>query len=239
YHVIAPILKRKEIQTAFFINPSFVDNQSLFHRHKASLILKSISKHIAKPTELKEAEQLVKQSHPGKNLYQFLKQSVYADHALLDEIASVFGIDFNHFLANDQPYMTLVQIKKLQEDGFLIGAHGIDHREFFLSSEDEINTQISESMEFLNKKVNPPIKLFAFPFTDFKVPDSVFEKANQSKIWDLSFGTAGIKDENMPNHIQRIPMESDKITDGKQVLRTEYIWYFFKSLLGKNKVRRQ
>lgn len=239
YEVIAPILKKKGIRAAFFINPSFVDNKLLFHRHKASLILRSINGKQPKQAELKEAEQLVKQGHTGKNLHQFLYQSVYTDHALLDRIATVFSIDFKYFLANNRPYMNLAQIKELQEDGFLIGSHGMDHRELFLSSEDEINFQIAASMEFLIREINPRIKLFAFPFTDFKVPDSLFEQANQSKIWDLSFGTAGIKDEEMPNHIQRIPMESGKITDAKQVLRTEYIWYFLKTLLGKNKVRRQ
>lgn len=236
FQVIAPILKKKGIQAAFFINPSFVDNKMLFHRHKASLILNFVGN--AKSVELKEAELLVKKGHSNKSLHQFLRQSVYTDHALLDQIATILGIDFNSYLTNNHPYMTLTQIKELQTDGFLIGAHSMDHREFFLSSEEEILTQISESMEFLIQEINPPAKTFAFPFTDFKVSDSVFGKMNQSKVWDLSFGTAGIKDEEMQNHIQRIPMESGKAADGKRIIRTEYIWYYFKSLLGKNKVRR-
>jgi len=236
YHVIAAILKKKGIQAAFFINPSFVDNKMLFHRHKASLILNFVGN--AKSVELNEAELLVKQVHPNKSLHQFLRQSIYTDHALLNQIANIMDIDFNSYLTNNHPYMTLTQIKELQADGFLIGAHSMDHREFFLSSEEEINDQIVASMEFLIQEINPPLKTFAFPFTDFMVSDSVFEKMNQSKIWDLSFGTAGIKDEEMQNHIQRIPMESGKVADGKRVIRTEYIWYYFKSLLGKNKVRR-
>ncbi len=239
YSVIAPILKKKGIQAAFFINPSFVDNQSLFHRHKASLILHFLSSQRSKPAEIKEAEQLLKQEKGYKSPFRFLHDSVFTDHLLLDRLAAVFRIDFNQYLARQQPYMTLGQIRELQDDGFLIGAHGMDHREFFLTSEDEIVNQISSGMEYLNQNINPPLKLFAFPFTDFKVPDSVFEKASQSKTWDLSFGTAGIKDEMMQNHIQRIPMESGRIRNGKQVIRTEYISYLIKSLLGKNKVRRQ
>ena len=135
--------------------------------------------------------------------------------------------------------MTLSQIKELQKDGFLIGAHGMDHCEFFLSSDDEIMDQISSSMEFLIQEINPPIKAFAFPFTDFNVSDTIFEMANQEKLWDLSFGTAGIKDETMPNHLQRIPMESSEKTEGKVIIRTEYMWYYLKSVFGKNKVSRQ
>jgi hypothetical protein len=93
-------------------------------------------------------------------------------------------------------------------------------------------------MEFLTREIKPPINTFAFPFTDFKVSNSVFEKANTDRLWDLSFGTAGIKDETMKNHLQRIPMESGVSKDGEKIIRTEYIWYYLKSVFGKNKVSR-
>lgn len=239
YHVIAPILKRKGIRAAFFINPTFVDNKMLFHRHKASLILNFINKQKSKTSELIEAQGLLQQRFISKNIHQFLRQATYADHSLLDQIAEIFELDFDQFLVRNQPYMTLGQIRELQDDGFLIGAHGMDHREFFLTSEDKIMEHISASMEFLIREINPPIKVFAFPFTDFNVPDLVFEKANHEKLWDMSFGTAGIKDESMQNHLQRIPMESSIIIEGKQVIRAEYIWYYLKTVLGKNKVSRK
>ena len=239
YHVIAPILKRKGIQAAFFINPLFVDNKTLFHRHKASLILNVLQEQKLKGSEFKKAEQLLQQRFNNYNLHQFLHHTVYTDHWLLDQVAKIFGIDFEHFSTHHQPYMTLGQIKELQQDGFLIGAHGMDHREFFLSSEEEIMEQISGSMDFIIREVNPPIKTFAFPYTDFNVPDTIFERANKDKLWDLSFGTAGIKDEHLQNHLQRIPMESSQNEEGKQVIRTEYLWYYLKSVFGKNKVSRQ
>jgi len=238
HSVIAPILKKMGIQAAFFINPAFVDNKMLFHRHKASLILKAFDEGQLSNVALREVEMIVKESYPNKTPQQFLRQSVYSDHFLLDQIAAKIGIDFTHFLKLHQPYLTLPQIRELQVDGFLIGAHSTDHREFFLSSEEEIRSQISSSMNFLNQEIKPVIKSFAFPFTDSKVPDSVFEWALQSKIWDISFGTAGMKDESMPNHLQRIPMESVKTRAGKEIVRAEYIWYFLKSLAGKNKVSR-
>jgi len=43
----------------------------------------------------------------------------------------------------------------------------------------------------------------------------------------------------MQHHLQRIPMESDISIFGKRIIRTEYIWYAFKSVFGKNKVDRQ
>ena len=237
YHVIAPILKRKGVQAAFFINPSFVDNKMLFHRLKASLILNHIKDRKFHSELWRKAEQLLQDS-TNTPLLPFLQKACFTDHPLLDQIAEVIDIDFATYLNKNQPYMTLQQIKELQDEGFLIGAHGMDHREFFLSSEDEIMQQIIESLEFLVRKINPPINTFAFPFTDFKVPDSVFEKVNHAGLWDISFGTAGIKDETMRNHLQRIPMESDKLLKGKDLIRNEYMWYYLKSVIGKNKVSR-
>ena len=239
YEVIAPILKRKGIQAAFFITPMFVGNMTLFHRHKASLLLNSLEEQKLKTPELKEAKGLLQKRFNNQSLYDFLRHTVYTDHWLLDQMAQLFDIDFDHFMRKEKPYMTIDQIVELQEDGFLIGAHGMDHREFYLSSEQEIMEQISSSMHYLMQEVNPPVKTFAFPYTDFNVSDTVFERANREKLWDLSFGTAGIKDETMLNHLQRMPMESSKGVDGKRVIRTEYLWYYMKSVFGKNKVRRQ
>jgi peptidoglycan/xylan/chitin deacetylase (PgdA/CDA1 family) len=239
YHVIAPILKKKGIHAAFFINPEFVGNKSLFHRHKASLLLNRLKSHPLKPNERNVINQILSKNTTIVSIDQFLKHAVFTDHKLLDQMAAILEIDFNNYLKQQQPYMNLAQILELQRDGFMIGAHSMDHREFFLSSEDEILSQVSSSIEFVDEQIAPSSKWFAFPFTDFKVPDSVFEKANQLNIWDLSFGTAGIKDDTMPNHLQRIPMETSKFTDGKRLIRTEYVSYFLKTLLGKNKVRRQ
>lgn len=239
FHVIAPMLRRKGIQAAFFINPTFVGNYALFHRHKASVILNALDRHQSTPSEEKKADQLLQKRFNNNNLYEFLHRTAYTDNWLLDQLARIYDINFGDFLKNNQPYMSLEQILQLQSDGFLIGAHGMDHREFFLSSEEEIKEQITLSMDFVNNELQPSLKLFAFPYTDFNVPDTVFEWANTQEIWDLSFGTAGMKDERMLNHLQRIPMESPDGASGKKIIRTEYVWYYLKSILGKNKVSRQ
>lgn len=239
YHTIAPILKRKGIQAAFFINPEFVGNKQLFHRHKASLILNFLKEKQASELQMKAVGIKLEKTIQPNDLRSYLKQSVFSDHAVLDQIAGIFGIDFNEYLKQNEPYMTLSQIQDLQNDGFLIGAHSLDHREFYKVSESEMIRQISESMDFVEQQFHPDKKWFAFPYTDSRVPDSVFEKAIQDKIWDLSFGTAGMKDESMRNHIQRIPMESGELWSAEKMIRMEYAWYAVKSVFGKNKVNRR
>ena len=238
YH-IAPILKKRGTQAAFFVNPDFIDNKSLFHRHKASLILNRISAGKINQAAKSEAENIIQQQGKQQTLDTYLHRARFSDHATLDRLATIFEIDFADFLAREKPYMTLEQIRQLQSDGFLIGAHSMDHREFFESSELEIMEQIASSLTFLMKEINPPVKSFAFPFSDHRVPDSVFERINSARIWDISFGTAGIKDDIWRNHIQRIPMESEDTFRASQIIRREYLEYLLKKISGRNKVSRQ
>src|SRR5690606_834826 len=43
--IIAPILERKGIPATIFINSAFVDNKSLFYRHKVSLLIEELKLH--------------------------------------------------------------------------------------------------------------------------------------------------------------------------------------------------
>lgn len=238
FHIIAPILKRKGIQAAFFINPQFVGNRFLFHRHKAGLLIHRLTTASYSKAMLSEIASLAGVQADKTKVLSFLKESDYARSGILDQIGNVLDLDFDDYLKTNQPYMTLEQIHSLQNQGFLIGAHGLDHREFYRSDEDEMLRQIEESINFVVQEFQPEYKWFAFPFTDSKVPDAVFDLANRSKLWDVSFGTAGLKDEHQPKHIQRIPMESDRYMPAEIVLRNEYAWYRVKSVFGKNKVKR-
>lgn len=239
YFHIAPILKQKGIAAAFFINPEFVNNRNLFHRHKASLLLDRLNSGKIRPAGEIEMERLIRQKYPEATPEVFLRKASFADHQLLDQLAQVADLDFHEFLEKEKPYMSLEQIRQLQADGFLIGAHGMDHREFFEATETEIISQMTASLNFLKNEIHPPIFSFAFPFTDFQVPDSVFEQIFKPGMFDLSFGTAGIKDDKWPGHLQRIPMETGKFSSGKQRIRTEYLAYFVKKMMGKQNVQRQ
>jgi len=216
YEVIAPILKKKGIPATFFINPSFVDNKDLFHRYKASEIIATLK---------------------AKNINISL-QRTYADLASLDEMAEEIGLQWESFLEEKEPYMTLEQITRLQADGFTIGSHSMDHPEFELLDEETQLEEIRESMEWVNRKFQPEIKAFAFPFTDFGVSDAVFEACYREQIFDISFGTAGLKKDRLPFHFQRLPMENRIELSTKTRLKEEYMAYKLKRLIGKHFARR-
>ncbi|MGQ8338059.1 polysaccharide deacetylase family protein [Sunxiuqinia sp. A32] len=216
YDIVAPILKEKGIQASFFVSPAFVDNNDLFHRYKASILIDFFQR---------------------KNL-NIEVQKTYADIISLDEMAADVGIDWEDYLQKEKPYMTLEQIKSLQDDGFTIGAHSWDHPEFWLLDEIRQIDEIRDSMNWLNENLSPKIKAFAFPFSDWGVPDSVFETMQKEKLCDISFGTAGLKKETIRRHFQRVPMDAPANLNAQKRLKSEFLAYRLKKIFNRHITRR-
>ena len=142
-----------------------------------------------------------------------------------------FGHDFSQqqildFLNNEKPYLTTEQIQMLSNQGFTIGAHSIDHLYYCEIPVGEQLHQTRESLEFVSSIVNHKWRLFAFPFTDFNVSKTFFK---QIEPWvDLSFGTAGLKDDKIPFHLQRIACEKDRLISVETILKRSYLKYIAK-----------
>ncbi len=225
--IIAPILLKKGIPATFFVNPGFVDNQRLFHKYKASLILGRL-----KEAPHLEAEQiLIAQNLQGE---QILIAS-FLQEVFLDEAAELLGINFDDFLAEKKPYLTTDQLLKLKEKGFSIGAHSFHHPEFWKISEEEQMTEVKKSMEWLVEKINPKIKAFSFPFTDSGVSQKVMKALKNEHICDISFGTAGIKYDEYDFHFQRYPIETPG--NFKQNLKAELVYFVLRKIIGKATVK--
>jgi len=212
YTVIAPILKRKGIPATFFVNPCFVDNKEIFHRFKRSIL--TVNGYL----------------QPGTKKY-FMDES-----HLLDEVAEKCGVVFEDYLAANQPYMSFDEIKSLNDTGFTIGSHSLNHPEFWRLTEDEQYVQIEESMKWVVDRFHPEMKAFSFPFTDDRVKLSLFEKLKANQIVDVTFGTAGLKYDQVPFNLQRIPVERKQNWDVRKVVHFEYFYYFARSIVNRNNV---
>jgi hypothetical protein len=142
--------------------------------------------------------------------------------------------DFKAYLSKESPYLTSQQINELIKDGFTIGGHSINHP---LYKDLNIEDQILQTTSSVNELVNTfrlPYKVFSFPFTDNGVSEEFYHQVNPKL--DLTFGTAGLKKDVGSKNLQRIGMEKDKC--GKEIIKFQYMYYFFKALVGKNKIRR-
>jgi len=218
--IIAPIFYTKGLTGIAFINSAFVNNRDLFYRYKVSVIIDRLHQ-------------------KGKyNRDKELLSLTYHDCDIINDISIKLDIDWDTYLKNEKPYLTFEQLNELKEKyGFTIGAHSVDHPMYSTISIDEQIRQTKESMAFVDQHFPNQQKLFAFPFTDYGVSDSFFNQMQASKIIDFSFGTAGMKDEELEKHVQRIPMEVSHFS-GQKLINLELSNYFLKGLVGRREVRR-
>lgn len=225
--VIAPILLKKGIPATFFINSGFVDNKELFHRYKASLILNEF-----KNNPDSEAESLLKQS--GLNIQNILTAS-FSQRNILDQVAVLLELDFAEFLSREKPYLTTEQVKQLSKQRFSIGGHSHEHPEFWLISEKKQLKQVKKSMKWVEENVPQKIKSFSFPFTDDGVSAPFLKRLHTCNICDITFGTAGLKYDSIPLHLQRYPVEEKG--NFYTNLKTEFTYFKLRKTLGKATVK--
>ncbi|MCB8998956.1 MAG: polysaccharide deacetylase family protein [Bacteroidales bacterium] len=234
---VEPILTRKGISAIFFLNNAFIDNKALFFRYKASVLADIIMNQSS--DSIPEAE-IIHILGLGKFEKERVVREIltisYLHSSKLDAIAEICNFDISDYLHTKRPYLETGEIIELQNKGFHIGAHSYDHPVFTDLNEEQMKFEITASIEDLVLRFNPPMRLFAFPFTDGGISHRVIESAFGNKL-DAIFGTAGIKKEKQSAHYQRIPVEKSA-SSLTNVLKTEYLYYLLKAPFGRNTLKR-
>lgn len=232
HDIVAPILLQKGIPAICFLNAAFVDNRGLFYRYKASLLLHFLA---ANPSAVGT---LHKWGYSrGSNYKSWLLGLGYQDTLILDKLAAQLGLSFQDFLQSEQPYLNSSEIRQLIEQGFYFGAHSIDHPNYQKLALDEQLRQTRESVGWVADTFRLPYRIFSFPFTDYQVSSTFFQRLQTEGIAQHTFGCAGQKQEILPRHFQRIPFEQATYS-GRTILNTELLYYLAKAPLGKNKIYR-
>ncbi len=238
HDLIAPLLLQKGIPAICFLNSDFVDNQGLFFRYKASLLIGVFEREKQQTQGDPVIQWLRKYAPDHQNIRSALLSISYQNQGALDELATIIDYDFADYLAQQQPYLSSQQILSLKNQGFYFGAHSCDHPEYrFLGLEEQIR-QTRESVDDLCTRFALPYRAFAFPFTDYGVSSAFFQNIyEQAPAITSSFGSAGLKRDHFPQHIQRIPFETGRL-NAWEILNNEYLYFLLKSLVGKNSIRR-
>ena len=234
HDIISPILERKGIYAINFINPKFIDNKELMFRCKASLLVDYLSKTAHFNPEIFKI--LDTDSSSKEIIIQKILNIKFQKRNILDQIANLMEIDFNDFLKNEKPYLTLNQLKTLKEKGFGISNHGWNHP---LYKDLSLNEQLENNSKSTNylKENNFLSESFAFPFTDFGVKKEFFEEIFKQENLFCTFGCAGIKIDSFSKNFQRIPMENRKAAE--QTLNEEIAYFNLKKILNKNSIQRK
>jgi len=234
--VIAPLLVKRGIPAIVFINPAFVDNKDLFYKYKSSLIIDRLNR-ANHPESLYE----IINSRLGTDIRKksLMVKSIlnidYEHQDRLDTIAELVDMDFSTFLKIRKPYLMIEQIRQLQQQGFQIGSHSLDHPLYSKLNLEEQLKQTKNSLEWITETFRLNYRYFSFPFTDDGVSKDFFDAVlNPDKpVADLVFGTAGLKKTVFPFHFQRIPVEDSSLR-ARFFIRGEYIYYLLKRPAGKN-----
>lgn len=223
--LIAPVLLRKGIPATFFVNPGFTDNRELFHRYKASLIVSRLREDKHGGTWLKER---------GLS-FDSLLQMPYAESKKADRLANELGLSWQQFLDDYKPYMTLDQIRELESMGFTIGGHSWDHPEFAALDYQGQYQQVADSMAWIGNQLQQKHRVFAFPYTDDGVSSRLLRQMVDDHLCDLTFGTAGLKFDSIPGHLQRFPVETKEPLPVS--LKMEMFYSRLRGYLGRQTVR--
>jgi peptidoglycan/xylan/chitin deacetylase (PgdA/CDA1 family) len=147
------------------------------------------------------------------------------------------NLDFGDYLLANRPYLASEQINRLIDKGFAIGAHSIDHPVYSsLSLEDQLHQTI-ESVRRVREIFHLRYGAFAFPFSDHNISKAFFAKLSNSGFVDLSFGTAGLVDDDVPNHLQRFSLEKPAVS-ASRILRFQHVRKLEK-ILTRNPIKRK
>ena len=137
----------------------------------------------------------------------------------------------------EKPYLTTTQIQELIDMGFTIGAHSKSHPLYADISFQEQIDQTKECADWLEKRFNLDYCVFSFPFTDLNVSKEFFLKLARERVLDVSFGSAGIKNDAFKTNFHRLFFEIGD-ENAKSYLIKEYVKYFLKAPFNKNTMPR-
>lgn len=232
HDVVAPILIEKGIPAVCFVNPAFIDNKDMFFRLKFSILAEKIQTSGLSKGQKYGIEAIFKANGLLYNSSKDLFRVKDDKKSIADELAPILEVDFSEYLKKNEPYLTHSQIKSLIDKGFTIGAHSMTHAYFPDLSEEKQLYETLESIDWVKKNFKQQVNLFSFPYTDFEIGKSFFEKIVNDV--HISFGTANLKLDSIKTNFQRIPMEIENSRNAQQILKNEYLYFLFKMLINKH-----
>lgn len=233
--IIAPILLKKGVPATFFICSDIIDNADWIFEDQIGLAL-----HRFYALEPKRQDACIEYCLKPYGLsIEALSNIRERSAEVLAKLGDFLDLDWKAQLRKFSPYLTSAQISNLKNQGFGIGAHGIDHTVFNRMTIEEQVLQISESSGLISRRFDLPYRVFAFPYGDFEVSRQLFNTVKEENIVDCMFGTRGlIEDEYQPFVYQRLWCENHE-GPFKDYLKSNLASKMLRHLRGRDIVRRR
>lgn len=235
YDKIRPILLKHGISAVFFINPNFIDNKDLHFQRKKNLIARSVTSEQIKKQEISWKSIFKHYFISDEDFFRAIDRINYKKSMVLNELLILFQINTNTYLSSHNIYLKSDQVNTMISEGFYFGGHSMDHPKYDeLCLTDQVN-QTLNSVKWVKEKFKLNYSVFAFPLRDNNISIELFDKINSR--CDVTFGVAGMGDDIIPTHIQRIDVESTGVSI-KRVLKFEYLKFILRKMLGKTYYKR-
>ena len=220
--VVGPLCRAKGVPVTFFLTTGFLNNRSLFFRHKASLLVEAIA-HLSsgaldaavKSVRARLGDGGIRIADPR----QFLLGVRYREAACLDVWAEVLGVDFNRYLEEERPYLNNQQVTRLLADGFSIGGHSVDHPLFADLCLEEQLQQTQTCLNDLAARFSAGTRSFAFPFVSEGVGQAYFDTVFARDAVDMLFCIGATPSGYGPRVIERFGVESPQSVSAVNVWR--------------------
>jgi peptidoglycan/xylan/chitin deacetylase (PgdA/CDA1 family) len=192
FGVIRPILLRYGAGAVFFVPTSFIDNRSIFFESKLSLCIGAAERQ--SPEQADEllstlgieaalydstrrpsiemanhnfsrtrVRSTLSRAHRLVILYLLSLQQHEVER--IDQVCEKLVVNAESYLLERKLYMTADQIRRLADDGFTIGGHGIAHSRLQGMSNAQIEREIVTSCEIIRELTGQKKVPFSFPFS--------------------------------------------------------------------------
>jgi hypothetical protein len=240
YETAVPILLRKGVPAALFINSAFVGNKDIFYNFKKGWILHKLDGMSPDRTVLTAAGKLFgRPIETRSQLVTAIRSINYLNRQLTEETGHLLDIDLEDFRKKQRPFMTAEEIKELAANGFGIGSHSIDHPLYSLVSPEEQLRQTRLSTDWVVKEFNLPYKAFAFPHVDTGVGMNFFHELLDSKNreLDLILGNRTGMLEDHPRVLHRFIGENPAIPLDRMI-KTVLAYSAARKIVGRSFVQR-
>ncbi|WP_066633190.1 polysaccharide deacetylase family protein [Labilibacter marinus] len=235
YDIFRPILLKYDISASFFINPTFVDNKELHYQRKKNLIEERVTEAQIDSNRSRWEAFFTEVRIQDGDFKTSLSQVNYAQSHILNEMLQLFEIDVSEYLSEQSIYLSTEEINEMISEGFTFGGHSMDHPKYDELSLNEQYEQTCKSIKWVKEKFRLDYSVFAFPLRDHDISMELFDRIKPFS--DITFGVIGVGDDVIPNHIQRIDVESTGLKISI-VLKFEYFKFILLRLMGRKKYQR-
>ena len=221
--IVAPILYKMGVPATFFLITNSLDNQFLIFPHRKSYVCNFLNENWSTLNEENKVKLTELVSFTGSQFSKNqligqiskLKLQDIRELKLFDAFADSLGISWEQVLKKYKPYLSINDCLKLQEMGFDLGSHGLDHSKFSSLLVHEREFQVEQSVNYLKKYFNIEDVSFAFPNSSLDVSEDWMKyMVNKNQFLNLFFTTDKMKRNVYPS-VNRINI--DKSINSKHI----------------------